>query len=107
MTIKISQEFTDTPGPRYKKDGQFSGEEFRESILLPKFKDILNNNNENLIIDFDGGYGYPSSFLEEAFGGLARKFGADVVLSKIEFISKEEPALVDEVKDYIRKTNLK
>lgn len=105
MIIKIATEFTDTPGPRYKKDGEFSGEEFRDTILLPRFKKILDTNDAKLTIDFDGGYGYPSSFLEEAFGGLAREYSSDTVLSKLEFISNEEPSLISEVKGYIRKAN--
>ena len=37
----------------------------------------------NLIENLDDTYGYPSSFREEAFGGLARKFGTEKVLQKM------------------------
>lgn len=102
ITINIAQDFTDTPGPRYQKDGQFSGEEFRNKILEPKFLEAKSN-KQKLIIDLDGGYGYPSSFLEEAFGGLARLYEIKEVLSVLEFISTEEPLLENRIKLYIEK----
>lgn len=48
--------------------------------------------------------GYGSSFLEEAFGGLVRlkQWPLSVLLKQIEFISKEEPNLVDEICGYMR-----
>ena len=101
MLIKICSDFSETPGARYKKEGQFSGEEFRDKWLIPQLNK-LKNSNETITIDFDGGYGYPTSFLEEAFGGLARIVGADIVLKKFQFVSNDEPDLVEEVKGYIK-----
>ena len=103
MIIKISKDFTDTPGARYKNESDYSGEEFRESILEPKFTEA-EKNGEKLIVDLDGGYGYPTSFLEEAFGGLARKLGSERVLKVIELISNDEPPLIEEIKGYIAAT---
>ena len=104
IRIDIAKDYSDTPGPRYKKDGEFSGEEFREILLEPKFLEAKNN-NEKLIINLDGGYGYPSSFLEEAFGGLARKYTSKAVLEILDFISLEEPLLVSNIKTFIEKAN--
>ena len=106
ITINIANDFTDTPGPRYKTDGEYSGEEFREKLLEPKFLDAKNN-NKKLKIDFDGGYGYLISFLEEAFGGLARIYGSDSVLQILEFKSDEEETLIEKVKSYIINANNK
>ena len=98
LIINIANEFSDCPGARYYEDGDFSGQEFREKFLEKNFK------NYNLIeINLDGTEGYATSFLEESFGGLARKYSSDEVLSKILFISFEEPNLIDEIKSYIRK----
>lgn len=98
--IKIADEFSKTPGARYRSDGKYSGEEFREKFLEPFFEE----DQENLItIDLDGTYGYATSFLEETFGGLARKYGSEVCLKKINFISNEEPSLIDEILGYIKK----
>lgn len=104
MIINIPRDFTDTPGPRYKSDGDFSGELFRETILEPKFIEA-EKENLKLKIDFDGGYGYLISFLEEAFGGLARKYGSDRVLKILVFKSDEEEALIEKVRSYIINAN--
>jgi hypothetical protein len=98
--MKIAEAFSEIPGGRSKSDGPNSGEEFRENHLKPAFENL--KAGEKLLIDFDGAYGYPTSFLEEVFGGLARIFGVEEVLEKLEFKSNEEPSLVDEVKGYIR-----
>ncbi len=82
-------------------EGEYSGEEFREKLLKPCFENSRVM-KEKLIINLDGGYGYPTSFLEEAFGGLAREYGASEVLSVLEFISEDEPPLIDEIKEYIK-----
>jgi hypothetical protein len=50
----------------------------------------------------DGTAGYATSFLEAAFGGLAREFGKDTVLDCLKFKSDEEPYLIDEIKGYIK-----
>ena len=104
MTIRIATDFTETPGARHRNAGNCSGEEFREAILEPKFLEA-NGKGEKLIIDLDGGYGYPTSFLDEAFGGLSRKYGADNVLSALVFVSRDEPSLPNEIKGYIASDN--
>ena len=100
LVINIAKDFSETPGARSREDGKYSGEEFREEVLLPKFLEAKEK-KEKLLIDFDGGYGYLISFLEEAFGGLARKLGSKEVLQILEFKSDEELALIDRVKTYI------
>lgn len=102
--INIAKDFSPTPGPRYKTDGKYSGEEFRETILIRKFNECKRK-KEKLLIDLDGGFGYFVSFLEEAFGGLARKINPDEILSILEFKSEEEPSLIDEIKSYIKGAN--
>ena len=100
MIINICKEFSETPGARYKSEGSYSGEEFREVLLQPKFEKAIDE-KVKLTIELDGGYGYPTSFLEEAFGGLARIYGSQKVYETIEFISEDEPALVEDIKKYI------
>ena len=106
LIINIANDFSPIPGARYRDDGDYSGEEFREDYLIPKFEDALRE-KKKLLIDFDGGYGYLISFLEESFGGLARKYGADLVLSILMFKSDEEEALIDKVNGYIINANNK
>jgi len=64
--INIARDFSKTPVGRYRADGPYSGEVFREDFLIPSL------NRGDVIVVLDGTDGYPSSFLEEAFGGLLR-----------------------------------
>ena len=75
ITINIATDFTPYPGGRYRSDGDFSGERFREELLRPAFS---NAENETITVDLDGAAGFGSSFLEEAFGGLVRDCGFPV-----------------------------
>ncbi len=95
--INIARDFSDAPGARYYDDGPNSGQEFREKILEPAFKA-----EDKITVILDGTEGYATSFLEESFGGLARKYGPDAVKEKITFISEEDPLLVDEIMGYIQ-----
>lgn len=72
ITINIATDYTKTPGGRFISEGEYSGQDFREKVLKPKFLQALENNDQLTVI-LDGGYGYATSFLEEAFGGLARE----------------------------------
>lgn len=68
--IKIAEVFGKYPGGRYRTDGDFSAQAFREDILIPAF--LKSEDDDNVLIDMSGTLGFGSSFLEEAFGGLAR-----------------------------------
>lgn len=100
MNIKIASDFSRTPGGRYIKDGPFSGELFRNDILIPKFDEAVQS-GDSLIIDLDGGYGYFDSFKEEAFGGLARVRDISIVLKTIVLKSDDDPELIGEINGYI------
>lgn len=106
MIINICKEFSETPGARYISEGEHSGEEFRENYLIPCFEKAKEQ-GEKLVIELDGGYGYPTSFLEEAFGGLARIENPDVVLSILSFVSEDEPSLIEEIQGYIKNARVK
>lgn len=53
MQISVSSDFTKYPGARFKTDGNFSGEQFYEDLLLKKYEEALSK-NERLIVSFDG-----------------------------------------------------
>jgi hypothetical protein len=93
-TIHIKDRFP-CPGPRYKKLGTASGEEFREWVIRELKHD------PELTINFDGTAGYGSSFLEESFGGLIREGVSEIQIRNLILISKEEPDLIDEINEYI------
>ena len=58
--------------------------------------------DDSIIINLDGTAGYATSFLDEAFGGLSRAHGKDLVIKKISFISFEEPYLIEEIISYMK-----
>ena len=77
MKINILN-FSEYPGPRYKSQGNSSGEEFYIKVLNPAFAECYRN-KEILEVYLDGTAGYPSSFLDEAFGELVYDFSLEVV----------------------------
>lgn len=89
--------FSKYPGPRYIRLGDFSGEEFRDNVLIPALQ------NDYISVDFDGVYGYGSSFLEEAFGGLVRKGVSVEKIARLKDNLKcdDDPSIVVEVQKYI------
>jgi len=99
-TISIAKDFSETPGPRARDEGDFSGDEFLEDLLRPAFVEAKEH-GATLTIDLDGTEGYATSFLESAFGGLAREFDSAEILKVIVFKSDDEPFLVNEIKGYI------
>jgi len=105
ILINICKDFTDTPGARYRSEGDFSGEEFREEILIPKYLEAVKQ-KEKLKIELDGGYGYATSFLEESFGGLARIYDIQEVLDILLFVSEDEPSLIEEITEYVKNARL-
>lgn len=105
VSITIAAELVDLPGPRYRDQGKGSGEDFRERLLKPKFLKAREA-GEQLLIELDGvEFGYPTSFLEEAFGGLAREYGIEAVQETLVFESREEPMLEEEIRRYIQSAN--
>jgi hypothetical protein len=69
-TIRIA-DYAPSPGGRYASDGDFSGEWFRDEILVPALTSAIER-SDVLTVELAGTSGYGSSFLEEAFGGLIR-----------------------------------
>lgn len=85
ITVSIADQFTEFPTGRYKIRGAGSGEEFREKFLL---RELTEGNSVTVLMD--GTAGYPSSFLEEAFGGLIRKgLSLDLLKKNLTLIAHE------------------
>lgn len=99
--ISIANDFSIYPGGRTPDDGEYSGEEFRNTFLIPML-----DAGEQAEINFDGTRGYGSSFLEEAFGGLVRSgHNSKKIYSIFKFISSRE-SIIDEVKEYINNADI-
>jgi hypothetical protein len=98
-TISVARDFSTHPGPRYIRQGSWSGEKFRK-LLEERLR-----RHEQIVVDLDGTRGYGSSFLDEAFGGLVREciLTRDEFLRRIEIRSEEDPTYREEALDAVRK----
>lgn len=95
--IKIAKDFTRFPGGRFKTDGPWSGQQFREEHLKPAFRDY-----QEVVVQMDDTLGFSSSFLEEAFGGLIRveNFRGDFIRERLNFQSSD-PAIISQIRKII------
>ena len=101
IIINIATDYTQTPGSRYISDGLYSGEDFRKKFLEPLFKNP--SDNRKIIVILDGTEGYATSFVEEAFGGIAREYGKNLCMKRFEFISDEDPTIKKRIIEYIKR----
>jgi len=97
-TIKFAEDFSDCPGGRYRRYGDFSGEEFRETILMPAL-----NTHDVVVVQMDGVMGFPASFLDEAFGILAEQIGKDAIKRKLRIELTDNRVASAEIDDCIKK----
>jgi len=104
MNISIAHDFSDTPGGRTYKDGPYSGEKFRQEILKPALEQARETRSA-VQVDLDEAEGFPSSFLEEAFGGLVRRGDYSApdlhVLMKFNYTEPGLDSYVSEIWAYI------
>lgn len=100
--LKVSEDYSETPGGRYIDDGLYSGEDFRDNVLEPNYLRCISNGHR-LVVDLDGGYGYSTGFLEETFGGMIRKgYHCKDILENILLIYNEEPERINEIITYMQ-----
>ncbi len=104
--INIAIDYSPSTGGRTEDEGPFSGEVFRETVLLPKYVLCLEN-DDVLEVDFDGCYGIGTSFLEEAFGGLVREHGYRGVWQRIKLVATEDLTIQQNVRKYIKEAEEK
>ena len=101
-TLSIANEFSKTPGPRYIDEGEFSGEALRTTLLASMLEAAVAK-EEALEVNLDGTYGYGTSFLEEAFGGLVRNngFAVETLRKYLVIVSEEDQDFALEAWAYI------
>lgn len=95
-TIRIS-DWTIFPGGRYKVDGDYSGEKYREEVLIPFIKE---NQGDEILIDLDGTFGFATSFLDEAIGKLVYHFEPEVI-DNIIIKTEDQTSLQSIINEYI------
>lgn len=98
IEINIAKDFSPATGARYYSDGKFSGEEFFDKLLLPKYEEAIAK-GAKLKIVLDGTDGLASSFLNEAFRRLGDKFGSANAWSNLIFVSNEVPSYINKIKE--------
>lgn len=97
VNISVRKDYSRFPAGRFRSDGPYSGEQFREEVLEPKLRA-----GDSVEIDLDGVPGYGSSFLDEAFGGLVRKgvLKPSEVNDRLR-LKATDPSLVSEILEYM------
>lgn len=98
--------FTEYPGPRYIKQGDFSGEFLYIKHLKPLFEEAIKR-NVKLVVNLDGTAGYAASFIDEVFGNIVYDFGIELFNKHIKIISNEEPEWLDVIDDVKSQWQLK
>lgn len=96
--INFAKEFSDCPGGRYRRYGPYSGEAFREDILVPALEE-----NDKVVLEMNGVIGFPASFLDEAFGILAEKVGPEAMNRKLEILLTDNRVARAEIDDCVQK----
>lgn len=96
--IHVARSFSKFPAGRFRSDGPYSGERFRDDFLVPALRD-----NPKVTVLLDGTMGYGSSFLEEVFGGLVQVsgFSANELYNRLTISSTQDPSLTKEAWRYI------
>lgn len=79
-------DYTENPGPRFISQGKFSGEDFYQKVLNSKMAECIRQNLE-MEVWLDGTAGYPSSFLDQAFGELVYDFTEGEARKRVEFVT--------------------
>ncbi|WP_422422107.1 STAS-like domain-containing protein [Pseudomonas sp. GZD-222] len=100
MKVINVTDFSEFPGPRYASLGPNSGEDFRKTVLIPN----INQHQGDISVNLDGAFGYGSSFLDEAFGGLIRDGIDRIIVLQIcnNLISNEDPSLKLEITQWVK-----
>lgn len=83
--IVVARAFTPTPAGRLRTDGPFSGQRFREEVLVPALRA-----GGDIELNLDGMVSLPSSFWEESTGGLVRAgYAPDVLVDRIKIVTTD------------------
>ena len=64
-TINVARDFSKYPAGDTKESGPYSGQHFREDVLLPALQA-----HEEVIVELDGVRGYPTEWVDKAFSSL-------------------------------------
>ncbi|QNN46530.1 STAS-like domain-containing protein [Thermomonas brevis] len=97
FVYSVAKSYTRFPGGRRRKHGEHSGEEFRESVVLPLLAQY-----DLITFDLTGSAGYSSGFLDEAFGELGSILGFKEARRRIKIVADDDPDAVETAWQRIR-----
>ena len=84
--VLFLKDHTNCPGGRLKQHGAYSGEWFREDILVPTINNLIQSKKDwTLKVDCLGTYGLPASWLDEVTYRLKDHFSDDI-LERVTFV---------------------
>ena len=95
----FAKEYTKFPGGRFIDLGPYSGEDFRDKVLREKLK-----SGKTIEIDATGVVtSFSPSFLDEAFGEIAKEYGIENFTQKIKLFSDDNPGLSEKMMYYAKR----
>ena len=94
ICVSVARDFTTNPGADIIEHSDYSGQEFYEKILKPKFEEAIAKDAQ-LDVNLDFTNGYAASFLNQCFGSLVEEFGIEQVYRTVSIISTEEPQWIN------------
>jgi hypothetical protein len=99
-TIVVARDFSPTPLGRYRTQGRYSGEAFREDHLI---KALARSPTVRVVLD--GAEGLSTGFLDEAFAGLVRSGAVtpEEFWARVEIVSDQDVYLVEEIRAFVSK----
>lgn len=99
--INIATDFCKAPAGRYRKNGDYTGEVFREDVLVPA---LLNDEYSEVCINLDGLDGVGSSFWDEVFGEMLRnhQVSYDILRKKMQLVCSDDVYLVPTIESIIK-----
>ncbi len=95
MTVDVycfAKSFTTFPGGRHRTDGKHSGEQFLEEVMIPRHK-----SGQKTTLDLTDVIGFPTSFLDGAFGEFAARFSVAEFHESFELKIDDDPTLEKEI----------
>ena len=99
IEYKFIDSYSPYPGGRYIRLGVFSGEDFRDRVLIPIFE-----NGDKINIDATGvKTSFSPSFLDESFGELAKRYGIEKFNDTVTLFSSDNNSLTDKMIYYVNK----
>lgn len=94
---EVAKAFSRFPGGRRRANGDYSGEQFREDVVLPLLEEY-----DHVTFDLTGSAGYSSGFLDEAFGELGAIMPLDEISERVQLKADDDPDAVEIAWERIR-----